>query len=152
MLVPHRKRYCCDANDRHDLESYYINQAGSGGVFVGGRGQLGHGIGSFFSGLFRQAAPYLKRIGGQVLKSGARVASDMLGGKSFSESARARAQEGINEYLDEPGVSQQSGSGLRRFFKRKRSKSSKSHGRNASKKKKRSRSTHKSHKRGDIFT
>jgi hypothetical protein len=83
MSIVSRKRYCCDAADRNDLESYYISQAGSGGVYMGSRGQSGHGVGSFFGNLFRQAVFYLKRIGGQVLKQGARVASSVLGSQSW---------------------------------------------------------------------
>lgn len=134
-LVSQRKRYCCSANDRYDLESYYVNQAGSGigSVFAGSRTQVGHGFGSFMGGLFRKAVPYLKRIGTSVLKGGAQVASDMLAGKPFNESARARTKEGIDTYLD-----QQTGSGLvkrRKTYKRKRNNIQDLH---MSKKKKRS--------------
>ena len=138
MAIVARKRYCCDAADRHDLESYYVSQAGSGGVYMGSRGQSGHGIGSFFGNLFRSAVPYFKRIGGQVLKQGARVASDVLGGQSWGESVRQRTREALNEYIGDPPPTDQSGSGLRRKYRKKKSSSSsKSHGRPASKKRKR---------------
>ena len=155
MAIVSRKRYCCDAADKHDLESYYISQAGSGGVYMGSRGQAGHGIGSFFGNLFRQAVPYFKRIGGQVLKQGARVASDVLGGQSWGDSVRQRTREGINEYIGDPPPSEQSGSGLGRRYKNKKRKrsSSRTHGRPASKKQKRSASKKKKNKKRqfDIF-
>ena len=147
MIVSNRRQYCCTASDQADLTSYYVQQVGNGGSFSGARSQIGSGFGSFFSGLFRKAAPYLKRIGSQVLRSGARLASDVLGGESLKESARMRAREGINEYLDGPPV-EQTGSGLRRGYKRDRS--SRSHGRIASKKKKKKRHIHKP--LHDIFT
>ena len=144
-----RKKYCCTPSDQHDLNSYYTQQVGGGGVFSGGRTQSGHGLSNFFGSLFRRAVPYLKKIGTQVLTSGARVASDMLGGQSFAESARARAREGIHEYIgDPPPTSEQSGSGFARGRHYKRKHTSRKRGRIASKK---HRSSHKKQKRGDIF-
>ena len=91
-------------------------------MFQGSRGQRGHGFGSVLSGLFRSAVPMLKRIGKQALTTGAYIASDMLGGKSFNDSARSRVRQGINSFLPpEDGVSEQTGSGRRRrTVKRKR--------------------------------
>lgn len=101
-------------------EDYYVNQAGSGlPIFQGSRGQRGHGIGSVLGGLFRSAMPMLKRIGGQALRTGAQIASDMTSGKSFSESASKRISEGINRLLETDSVSNQTGSGRRRTLKRK---------------------------------
>ena len=67
----------------------------------------------------------LKRIGGQLLRSGAGIAKDMLQGQSFGESARKRAAEGISNLLDEAPVSEQTGSGIRRTHKRKHSRAKK---------------------------
>ena len=91
-------------------------------MFQGSRGQRGHGFGSVLSGLFRSAMPMLKRIGKQALTTGAYIASDMLGGKKFNESARARVREGINSFLpSDNDISEQSGAGRRRrVSKRKR--------------------------------
>ena len=114
MIVSNQRKFYSTPADRQDLQSYYINQVGTGGSFQGSRSQLGSGFGSFISGLFRKAAPYLKRIGSQVLKSGARLASDVLSGENVRDVARARASEGIQEYLDGPPVEQQAGSGMRR--------------------------------------
>ena len=117
-----RQRYCCDAQ-KSLFSDYYVNQAGGSlPVFQGSRGQRGHGFGSVLSGLFRSAVPMLKRIGKQALTTGAYIASDMLGGKNFNDSARSRVRQGINSFLPpEDGVSEQTGSGRRRrTVKRKR--------------------------------
>ncbi len=116
-----RQRYCCEAQKALDSD-YYVNQAGGSlPVFQGSRGQRGHGFGSVLGGLFRNALPMLKRIGKQALTTGAHIASDMLGGKNFSESAKARVRQGINSFLPPEDVSEQTGSGgRRRAIKRKR--------------------------------
>jgi hypothetical protein len=122
-----KQRYCCDAQ-RALFTDYYVNQAGGSlPVFQGARGQRGHGFGSVLSGLFRSALPMLKRIGKQALTTGAYIASDMLGGKKFDESAKARVRQGINSFLQpDTDVSEQTGSGRRRrIFKRKRTRRSK---------------------------
>ena len=97
-------------------------------VFQGSRGQRGHGFGSVLSGLFRSAMPMLKRIGKQALTTGAYIASDMLGGKKFDESARMRVRQGINSFLpQQDDVSEQTGGGRARrvAVKRKRTSSRK---------------------------
>jgi hypothetical protein len=117
-----KQRYCCDAQ-KSLFTDYYVNQAGGSlPVFQGSRGQRGHGFGSVLSGLFRSAVPMLKRIGRQALTTGAYIASDMLGGNKFDESARARVRQGINSFLpQEADVIEQTGSGRRRrVVKRKR--------------------------------
>src|SRR6266516_3839057 len=117
-----RQRYCCDAQ-KSLFTDYYVNQAGGSlPVFHGSRGQRGHGFGSGLSGLFRSAVPMLKRIGKQALTTGAYIASDMLGGKKFDESARAHVRQGIKSFLPpDDDVSEQTGSGRRRrAVKRKR--------------------------------
>jgi hypothetical protein len=117
-----KQRYCCDAQ-KSLYTDYYVDQAGGAfPVFQGSRGQRGHGFGSVLSGLFRSAVPMLKRIGKQALTTGAYIASDMLGGKNFSEAAQSRVRQGINSFLTPDGdVSEQTGSGRRRrAVKRKR--------------------------------
>ena len=117
-----KQRYCCDAQ-KALYTDYYVNQAGGAlPVFQGSRGQRGHGFGSVLSGLFRSAVPMLKRIGKQALTTGAYIASDMLGGKKFDESAKARVRQGINSFLPpDDDVIEQTGSGRRRrVVKRKR--------------------------------
>lgn len=116
-----KQRYCCDAQ-KSLFTDYYVNQAGGNiPVFQGSRGQRGHGFGSVLSGLFRSAMPMLKRIGKQALTTGAYIAKDMLSGKKFGDSARARVSQGINSFLpDENDVSEQTGAGRARRAKRKR--------------------------------
>jgi hypothetical protein len=71
------------------LTRYYINQAGGGGG-DGGVGpiyavppflQRGHGLGSFFGGLFRTLRPYVfsasKAIGREALRTGGRILTDI---------------------------------------------------------------------------
>ena len=64
----------------------------------------------------------LKRKGKQTLTIGAYIASDMLGGNKFNESAQARVRQSINSFLPpDEDVSEQTGSGRRRrAVKRKR--------------------------------
>ena len=106
----------------HQTDSYVNQAGGSLPVFQGSPGQRGHGFGSVLSGLFWSAVPMLKRIGKQALTTGAYIASDMLGGKKFNESAQARVRQGINSFLPpNEDVSEQTGSGRRRrAVKRKR--------------------------------
>ena len=92
-------------------------QSGKGfPVFQGYRGQRGHGLGSLLSGWFRSALPLLKRglsfFGKQALNTGAKIATDVVAGKAFGESAKNRVVETINEHA--PGLIPQSGSGHRR--------------------------------------
>jgi len=120
-----KKKFCCEGS-RHLYEHYYTNQAGNGiSVFQGYRGQRGHGIGSTIMGLFRSAAPMLKRglaaFGKQALGTGLQIASDMADGSSFSDSAKLRAREGIKRLASE-GVDYlntgQTGSGYSKKRKR----------------------------------
>ena len=109
-----KRKFCCDAS-RQMYEDYYAQQSGSGlPIFVGGRGQRGHGIGSVLSGLFRSAVPFLKRgmkfLGKQALKTGAEIASDVADGKDFAESARQRVGARVNQYI--PGSIPHSGGGI----------------------------------------
>ena len=95
-------------------EDYYVQQSGSGlPVFMGARGQRGHGIGSILSGLFRSAVPFLKRglkfLGRQAIKTGAEIANDVVEGKDFAESTRQRVSDRINSFV--PGFIPQAGSG-----------------------------------------
>ena len=111
-----KRKFCCDASSAM-YEDYYVNQSGSGlPVFQGARGQLGHGLGSILSGFFRSAMPVIKSglaaFGKQALRTGAQIASDMLEGQSFSDSARKRVGDTIKQYVST--ASDQSGSGRRR--------------------------------------
>lgn len=70
MIVP----YHIDGSDRF-YKNYYENQIGSGlSVFRGAAVQRGHGIGGFFSSLFKGAMPLLKSglksVGKELLSTG----------------------------------------------------------------------------------
>jgi hypothetical protein len=111
-----RSKFCCEAS-RHMYENYYTTQSGHGlPMFVGYRGQRGHGLGSVLSGFFRSASPLLKRglafLGKEALRTGAKIAADVADGQSFRDATKKRVSERINEAI--PGLIPQSGSGRRR--------------------------------------
>lgn len=119
------------------LEIYrrnYTEQAGNGTkVFKGGRSQrgYGHGIGNFIGSITRRAVPFLKTVGKQLLESGIGLASDVIGGKSFKESAIARGKNmagmafnTMREALSE-GMSKKTSSSPARTPAKKRRKASK---------------------------
>ena len=92
---PHR-------SDPYVFDRYYLDQAGSGNnVFAGSRTQRGHGLGSIFSGLFKAAAPLLKRgakaLGTQALKTGMEIAGDVIDGKNIKTAALSRARNAGSE-------------------------------------------------------
>jgi hypothetical protein len=120
-----KRKYCCDASRR--IYSDHYAQSGSGlPYFTGYRGQRGHGLGSFLSGLFRSALPILRRglgfFGREALRTGAKIATDVSEGQSIADSAKRRVTERINEFI--PNAFPQSGSGRRSGQKRKRATSS----------------------------
>ena len=113
-----RKKFCCDAS-RHLYERYYVDQSGNGmPIFVGTRGQRGHGLGSLLGGFFRSALPMLKRglatFGKHALKTGLEIANDVVEGKSIKEAAKRRVPEGIKRFATSENFINQSGSGRRR--------------------------------------
>jgi hypothetical protein len=63
---------------------YYVNQSGGGGIGsvykASFRVLMGHGIGSFFRGLFRFVKPLLysgvKAVGKEALKTGSNILTD----------------------------------------------------------------------------
>ncbi len=100
--------------------SYYLNQAGSGLPIYGGiRIQRGYSLGGFFASLFRSSLPFLKHgarvIGKEALRSGLGVASDVLDGQNWKDSAVSRLKPGISRVIQR----MQTGSGKRRGIKRK---------------------------------
>ena len=110
---------------QQQFEDYYRQQQLGGGLpyFVGGK-QRGHGIGSFFAGLFRNAIPLIKRglglFGKTALNTGLDMATDVIrGGKTVKESAQDRLPEGIKSFASQIPLIHQSGSGVRRSRKRK---------------------------------
>ena len=93
-----KKPYCSEAS-RALYEDYYTKQRGGKlPVFYGARTQRGHVIGSVLGGLFRRALPFLKS-GAEILgKQALNVATDMIDGKSFKESAKDRLKAGIKTF------------------------------------------------------
>ena len=113
-----RKQFFCDAS-RAVYEEYYTRQSGKEvPVFYGARTQRGHGLGSILGGLFRRALPFLW-IGAKILGQQAmNVASDMIDGKSFQDSAKSLLKEDIKTFLTSNPIIPQSGSGVRRKRRR----------------------------------
>lgn len=82
---------------------YYLNQAGAGGrgvsnVYVGSPRMRGHGLGSWFSGIFRSALPFLakgaKAIGKEALRAGVNVLDDVTeNNASFKDAFNNRMTE-----------------------------------------------------------
>lgn len=96
-----KNKYCCDAS-RLAYENYYMNQVGSGmPIYVGSQGQRGHGLGNVLGGLFRSAAPILKRGLKTAARSGLALVGDVLEGKNLKEAAKARAAQSIKQLVDE---------------------------------------------------
>jgi len=113
-----RKQFCCDAS-RLDYEDYYLNQSGDGmSVFHGARMQRGHGLGSFLSGLFRNAWPLIKTgakaFGKQFLRTGLQIANDVVEGQELKDSSKRRIPEGIKAFTSSSDFTNQSGSGRKR--------------------------------------
>ena len=90
---------------RNVYEDYYTRQVGGGlPVFVGARAQRGHGLGNLFGSLFRSAMPLIKRgamaLGKRALKTGVRVAQDVVGGGNLKQAVKRRAREAGADLLD----------------------------------------------------
>jgi hypothetical protein len=98
-------------------------------VFIGARGQRGHGLGSMLSGFFRSAFPMIKRglaaFGKHALKTGLEIANDVVAGDSFKESTKRRVPEGIKRFATSENFINQSGSGRRRIKRRRVTKTKK---------------------------
>lgn len=119
-MTSRRKYNSSDSQRMYD--SYYMTQAGNGlPVFEGSRNQRGHGFGSILGGLFRSALPMLKRVGGQILRGGAGVLSDVLDGQNFQDSAKRRTSQGLKTLIGENNDIPQQGGGVSRRRKRGRS-------------------------------
>ena len=86
--------------------------------FYGARTQRGHGLVSILGELLRRALPFLssgaKLLGQQAMN----VASYMIDGKSFHDSANSRLKKGIKTFVTSNPIILQSGSGVRRKRRR----------------------------------
>lgn len=83
-------------------EAYYHSQFGGGrgvpNVFVGSSRQRGHGLGSWFSGLFRSALPLLAKgaraVGKEALRAGVNILDDVTENNAgFKEAFHNRVNE-----------------------------------------------------------
>ena len=70
-------------------------------AFHGARVQRGYGLGGLLKGLFRAAVPLFKQgakaVGRTALKTGARVASDVLQGQDIKSSLKTRGSQAQRE-------------------------------------------------------
>ena len=91
-----------------NYSDYYARQAGGALLyFAGAPYQRGHGLGSLFGGLLRSAMPLIKRgavaLGKGALKTGVRIADDVLSGQSIKRAAKRRLKTMLRDLLI-PGV------------------------------------------------
>ena len=89
---------------------YYNNQAGGALDVYSPFYQRGSGLGTIFKSLYRFVKPIAKTLGKKALEIGSDVTKDVLAGKGFKEAALQRGKRFL-----------QTGSGKRRYKKRKRS-------------------------------
>ena len=90
-----------------NYNDYYARQAGGAlPYFAGAQYQRGHGLGSLFSGLLRSAMPLIKRgavaLGKGALKTGVRIAGDVLSGQNIKTAAKRRVTEALLTGLRSP--------------------------------------------------
>ena len=91
---------------------YYARQAGGAlPYFAGAQYQRGHGLDSLFGGLLRSAMPLIKRgavaLGKGALKTGIRIADDVLSGQNIKKAAKRRITDSgrsMLRNLEIPGV------------------------------------------------
>lgn len=86
------------------------------------RSQLGGGVGSWFSNLFRMAQPYLKKGLKTVLNVGSNIASDVIDGENVKSAFKKRVKEKVSASLPPQlsnFVNKTIGSGRSRTSKRK---------------------------------
>ena len=95
-----------------NYNDYYARQAGGAlPYFAGAQYQRGHGLGCLFGDLLRSAMPLIKRgavpLGKGALKTGIRIADDVLSGQNIKTAAKRRitdAGRGMLRNLEIPGV------------------------------------------------
>ena len=81
-----------------NYNDYYARQAGGAlPYFAGAQYQRGHGLGSLFGSLLRSAMPLIKRgavaLGRGALKTGVRIAGDVLSGQNIKTAAKRRVTD-----------------------------------------------------------
>ena len=90
-----------------NYNDYYARQAGGAlPYFAGAQYQRGHGLGSLFGGLLRSAMPLIKRgavaLGKGALKTGVRIAGDVLSGQNIKTAAKRRVTDALLTGLRPP--------------------------------------------------
>ena len=90
-----------------NYNDYYARQAGGAlPYFAGAQYQRGHGLGSLFSGLLPSAMPLIKRgavaLGKGALKTGVRIAGDVLSGQNIKTAAKRRVTDAVLSGLRAP--------------------------------------------------
>ena len=90
-----------------NYNDYYARQAGGSlPYFAGAQYQRGHGLGSLFGGLLRSVMPLLKRgavaLGRGALKTGVRIADDVLSGQNIKTAAKRRVTDALRSGLRAP--------------------------------------------------
>ena len=95
-----------------NYNEYYAHQAGGAlPYFAGAQYQRGHGLGSLYGDMLRSAMPLIKRgavaLGRGALKTGVRIADDVMSGQSIKKAAKRRvtdAGRNLMRGLLAPGV------------------------------------------------
>ena len=91
-----------------NYNDYYARQAGGAlPYFAGAQYQRGHGLGSLFGSLLRSAMPLIKRgavaLGRGALKTGVRIAGDVLSGQNIKTAAKRRVTAAVMDSIRVPG-------------------------------------------------
>ena len=91
-----------------NYNDYYARQAGGAlPYFAGAQYQRGQGLGSLFGSLLRSAMPLIKRgavaLGRGALKTGVRIAGDVLSGQNIKTAAKRRVTDAIGSIRAPPG-------------------------------------------------
>ena len=90
-----------------NYNDYYARQAGGAlPYFAGAQYQRGHGLGSLFGSLLRSAMPLIKRgavaLGRGALKTGVRIAGDVLSGQNIKTAAKRRVTDAVMSSIRAP--------------------------------------------------
>ena len=85
-----------------NYNDYYARQAGGALPYF----QRGHGLGSLFGSLLRSAMPLIKRsavaLGKGALKTGVRIAGDVLSGQNIKTAAKRRVTDAVMSSIRAP--------------------------------------------------
>ena len=90
-----------------NYNDYYARQAGGAlPYFAGAQYKRGHGLGSLFGSLLRSAMPLIKRgavaLGKGALKTGVRIAGDVLSGQNIKTAAKRRVTDAVMSSIRAP--------------------------------------------------